>query len=162
MQRRNHRTVTAVATATAIAATAVLGTAATGTAAPREEHCVVRVVGRAADGELLTTAPECASTQALALQRSGAAAAAEWVIGQHFDGQNLSGSSVSVVGDSCIGGWLNLPGSWINRISSTSNGCPTIRHYDGYNLVTPAASTFAPGGNLPSSLNNKTNSIQYF
>lgn len=158
--QRMRRTVTALASATALAAMAVLGTATPGAAAPREEHCVVHVVGRAADGALVTTTPVCAASLTTARSAAGVSAA-DWVIGQHFDGQNLTGSSFQVVGDSCIGGWLNLPGTWINRVSSTYNGCPLIRHFDGYNLTGTSASTVHPGGNLPAALNNKTNSIQY-
>jgi hypothetical protein len=66
-----------------------------------------------------------------------------------------------VVGANCVGGWLNLPPEWINRVSSTLHGCGHIRHFDGYNLVSPNQMTIYPGGNLAASMNNRTNSIQY-
>jgi hypothetical protein len=162
MQRRTkvRRAVGAVAGAAIVVAT-VLVTAPLGAAAPGEEHCVVRVVAQRADGELRTTAPDCAPTRAGALESSGAAAAGEWVIGYHFDGQNLSGGSFNVVGTGCVGGWLNLPPEWINRVSSTLHGCGHIRHFDGYNLVSPNQMTVYPGGNLAPTMNNRTNSIQY-
>jgi hypothetical protein len=140
------------------AATAVTWAPAAG-AGPREEHCVVRVIGKTADGELQTTDPVCSTTRADALRRSGAAAT-DWPIGVHFDGPSYTGSSFTVVGADCTGGWLNLNAAWINRVSSTMHGCPRIRHFDGYNLVTPAETTLYPGANLLG-LNNKTNSIQY-
>ncbi len=128
-------------------------------AVEREVHCVVRVVGREADGRLRTTPASCAPTPSGALQASGAAAS-DWAIGRHYDGPGLTGSSFTVVGSSCVGGWLNLPPEWINRVSSTLHGCPRIRHFDGYNLVSPNQMTIAPGGTL-TTLNNRTNSIQY-
>ena len=164
MQRRTKvRRLMAGVAATAMATTvAVVASADASAAAPREEHCVVRIVGREADGELRTTAPECAATRASALQSSGAQAAGDFAIGYHYDGVNLTGSSFVVVGTGCIGGWLNLPPEWINRVSSTlhGSGCGHIRHFDGYNLVSPNQMTVYPGGNL-GSLNNRTNSIQY-
>jgi hypothetical protein len=132
-------------------------------AAPTEEHCVVRVIGQAGDGELRTTEPVCAPTRAVALQRAIrqiGVQEADWAIGIHFDGPAYTGSSFTVVGADCTGGWLNLNASWINRVSSTMHGCPRIRHFDGYNLATPSETTLSPGANLITN-NNKTNSIQY-
>ena len=155
-----RRILAGVAGTAMVTTVAVIASTDQGAAAPREEHCVVRVVGQADDGELRTTAPDCAPTHASALETSGAAAAGEFAIGYHYDGANLTGSSFVVVGTGCIGGWLNLPPEWINRVSSTLHGCGHIRHFDGYYLVSPNQMTVYPGGNLLS-LNNKTNSIQY-
>ena len=163
MQRRTLvRTALAAMAVTAFAMTVVVSTTA-GAAPPRAEHCVLRVVGQRPTGELETAPIECASTRGAALERSGATAAADVPIGYHYDGFDLTGDSVTVVGGSCIGGWLNLPASWINRISSTlhGTGCPYIRHYDNYNLVSPSQLTVYPGGNMAPSMNNRTNSIQY-
>ena len=166
MQRWKRTLRTAAATLTVAGAGLVMVPTADGaeaTAAPAEEHCVVRVVGQAADGELRTTEPVCSSSRAAALQRAGRALGvqgADWPIGIHFDGAGYTGSSFTVVGADCTGGWLNLNASWINRVSSTMHGCPRIRHFDGYNLTTPAETTLAPGANLTTN-NNKTNSIQY-
>lgn len=120
------------------------------------EHCVVTVTGVAPSGELEVGEPTCHATPEAAL----AAAAASDVIGIHYDGFNFTGSSFTVVGDSCIGGYLNLSSTWNNRVSSTWNGCPRVRHWDGYDLTGIAQTTLAPGGNL-STLNNKASSIQY-
>ena len=60
-------------------------------------------------------------------------------------------------------GWtagMALPAVWINRVSSTLHGCPRIKHFDGYDLTPPSQTTFSPGADL-TTLNNKTNSIQY-
>ena len=162
MQRRTTvRRVLAMLAGAALATTAmVLVTAEQGAAAPREEHCVARVVGQDPDGELRTTSPTCKPTQAAALGSSGARAAGEFAIGYHYDGLSLTGSSFVVVGTGCIGGWLNLPPEWVNRVSSTLHGCGHIRHFDKYDLVSPNQMTIYPGGNLLS-LNNRTNSIQY-
>ena len=134
---------------------------------PAEEHCVLRVTGRADDGRLLTDDLVCAATRMEALDRSAAlraptatAAAADWAIGTHYDGPSYTGSSLTVVGADCTGGWLNMPAGWNNRISSTRHGCPRIRHCDGYYLSTPQQTTVAPGSNL-FSLDNRTSSIQY-
>ena len=132
-------------------------------ASPAEEHCVVRVIDQAADGELRTTKPVCSATRDTALRRAGGqldVQTADWAIGIHFDGPAYTGSSFTVVGADCTGGWLNLNAAWINRVSSTMHGCPRIRHFDGYNLATPSETTLYPGANLLSN-NNKTNSIQY-
>ena len=82
------------------------------------------------------------------------------IIGIHYDGFSASGSSFSVSGSNCAGGYLNVSTAWNNRISSTVNGCPTIRHVDGFNLVGTSESTTGGGGNL-SYMNNRTSSIQY-
>jgi hypothetical protein len=136
--------------------------AARAPASPPEEHCVVQVVGQdAATGEVRLSDLTCDRTRDVALRRAGAAtAAADHPIGVHFDGAGYTGSSLTVVGADCTGGWLNLPAAWNNRISSTLNGCPRIRHFDGANLTPPEQTTLSPGGNLLS-LNNKASSIQY-
>ena len=138
----------------------VAPSATAGDQARQEEHCVVRVVGRAPTGELETTKPECAATRAAAMAANGGALMSSFTIGVHFDGFSFTGDSFTVIGDDCSGGWLNLSAAWINRISSTMHGCPRIRHFNGYNLTFTSQTTVAPGGNLLL-LANATNSIQY-
>ena len=129
--------------------------------APPEQHCVLVVVGQAADGELQTGDPHCEGTRSQALaQARTAAPLATFPIGVHYDLPGLQGSSFTVVGSSCIGGWLNLNVSWTNRVGSTWNGCPLIVHFNGYNLTSNSQTTYFPGGSL-TTLNNRTNSIQY-
>ena len=146
----------------AIGGVATTTSSAGGAPAPTkaEEHCVIRVTQRDADGRMHTTDPECAATRGAALRSAGVTTLADWAIGVHFDGANLTGSSLTVMGADCTGGWLNLPAGWSNRVSSTSHGCARIRHFDGYWLVSPSEDTVWPGGNL-GLLNNRPSSIQY-
>lgn len=131
-----------------------------------EEHCATRVLAKRDSGELVLSPTVCRSTQTAALQAIGAvsvtgmSAQADFTIGVHYDGAGLSGSSITVVGDDCNGGWVNLSSSWDNRISSTQNGCPTVRHYDLDNATGSSQSTTGGGGNL-TTLNNRANSIKY-
>jgi hypothetical protein len=136
------------------------------------------VVGERASGELVTSTPACFDRFADAMTSIGAdlggaddadpsvleaadqIGVTAFAIGIHFDGAGWSGSSITVTGTACRGGWLNLSSSWINRISSTWNGCPAIRHYDGYNLGGPSEITTGVGGNL-TSMNNRANSVKY-
>jgi hypothetical protein len=112
-------------------------------------------------GELRTAPLVCGPTRARALRRARVAdSPTTFAIGVHYDGADLTGSSLTVVGADCLGGWLNLPSTWNNRISSTLHGCPRIRHYDGVNLGTPQETTYSPGGNL-GPLNNIASSVQY-
>jgi hypothetical protein len=161
MQRWDDvRRVAALTAVSALAAAVLVVTGAGPGATAPAPHCAVRVLGQGADGELRTTAVTCSATRATAIAAAAGATAADWTIGTHYDGFNLTGGSFSVVGSGCIGGWLNLPPAWVNRVSSTWHGCGHIRHFDGYDLVSPNQMTIYPGGNL-SSLNNKANSIQY-
>jgi hypothetical protein len=142
-------------------------------------HCVLRVVGQRQSGQLVTAPPSCYASFADAMASIGvdtrgvtnpnpatlAAAgrlerAATFTIGIHYDGANWTGSSMSVTGSNCLGGWLNVSSTWVNRISSTWNGCNRILHFDGYNRTGAYESTMGNGGNLIT-LNNRTNSIQY-
>ena len=166
-----------VAVATA-AGTLLIGTtpAVASATVPAESHCFVRVVGQERSGKFTTTAPECHTTFAEAATAAGvgltkpasteevqaynAAAVATSVIGTHYSGANLTGSSFSVVGSDCAGGWLNTSAAWSNIISSTANGCYRIRHFDGPNLTGSVESTISVGGNL-TILDNRTESIQY-
>ncbi len=136
--------------------------------ADSETHCVVAVVGRGADGSFVTGPESCYPSFSEAMASvdgdsgDGSLGTTSFAIGVHYDGFSGSGSSLTVTGDSCTGGWLNLSSTWVNRISSTRNGCNRITHFDGYNLSGSTESTFTAGSttNL-SSLNNATNSIQY-
>lgn len=125
------------------------------------EHCVVRVIDVRDSGEMRTTEPMCGSSREAAMSAvSAGGSATTFAIGVHFDGPAYTGSSFTVVGDDCTGGWLNLNAAWINRVSSTLHGCPRIRHFDRYNLTGTSQTTLAPGANL-SALNNAANSLQY-
>jgi hypothetical protein len=140
---------------------------------PPRNQCVVHVVGHRASGELVLSERHCYTSFLGAMRAegvdawgSGAATKAKVValssftLATHYDGFSFTGASTSVVGSDCGGGWLNTSDTWTNRISSTKNGCPRVRHYDGDNLTGAFESTTGGGGNL-STLNNRANSIQY-
>lgn len=149
-----------------------------------ETHCLMRVIGQEKSGELKMTTPTCfptfdeamasasdglldanavpASKELLATPESGNVLAS-FTLGVHFDGQNGSGSSISIVGGSCTGGYWNAGASWANRISSSWNGCYRLRHHDGPNKTGTYADTVGSGThNLPSFMNNKTESVSYW
>jgi hypothetical protein len=139
-------------------------------------HCVVYIVDQADGGELITTAPDCYETEAeAATARSsvpahqqlssggGVAYSSTWTIGIHYNGFNGTGSSISVVGSSCTGGWWNTPSSWDNKISSSYNGCHRLKHHDRPNRGGSYQSTWGVGttDNL-SYMNNRTESVSYW
>lgn len=82
------------------------------------------------------------------------------VIGIHYDGSSATGSSFSVSGSACTGGYLNVSAAWNNRVRSTINGCPAVRHFDGFNVVGTFQDTVGYGGNL-TYMDRRTSSIQY-
>lgn len=149
-----------------------------------ELHCLVEVIGQKPSGELIVSTPDCHHTfeEAMVvasgglLSVDGAPSGEElfsdadagsvllsFTLGTHFDGFNGSGSSISVVGGSCTGGYWNTGASWANRISSSWNGCYRLRHHDGPNKTGIYADTVGAGThNLPSFMNNKTESVSYW
>lgn len=84
--------------------------------------------------------------------------------GTHFDGYNGSGSSISVQGSSCTGGWWNTPSSWDNRISSSYNGCYRLAHFDSPNKSGDRYDTTGVGqtDNLSAAMSNRTESVAYY
>ena len=87
-------------------------------------------------------------------------AAASSILGTHYDGV-YSGSSFTVTGSNCNGGWINLSGFWNNRVSSTVNGlCHRIKHHDYANKGGSYQSTWGWGGSL-TYMNNRASSISY-
>lgn len=149
-----------------------------------EEHCVFAVIEQASDGELITTQPRCFESfpEAIAQVSDGAVrlaaeangsvlfsdpvvarAVSSFTLGIHFDGRNGSGSSISVSGSDCSGGWWNTPSSWDNRISSSFNGCYRLRHYDNPNRGGSYTDTTGAGAthNLASWMDNRTESVAY-
>lgn len=178
----------AVAAAGALVA-AVPGTAVAGTSAAevpgeangtvREEHCVLHIVGQAPGGRFLTDELVCYPTLAEALGRAGAPVGAELAAGGltgaevdtvvgaasgtlavHYDGANRTGSSITISGGDCNGGYVNLSSSWINRISSTSNTCAVVNFWDGYDKTGSYEGTNTASVNL-GSMNNAANSVGY-
>jgi hypothetical protein len=152
-----------------------------------ETHCVVHVVDQASDGEFTLSPASCFERLESALDYAAngrtaedaslelpgptvlgdpeaGAALSTFTLGIHFDGSNGTGSSISVVGSSCIGGWWNTGGTWANRISSSWNGCYRLRHYDNPNKAGIWADTTGVGqtDNIPSLMNNRAESVAYF
>jgi hypothetical protein len=116
-----------------------------------EQHCVVNVEGQKADGELITSQPRCFSRFSDAmdhatggkvhLARSAqgsvmfedaqvSAQASSYTIGIHYTGYNGTGSSITITGSDCNGGYWNATGYWLHNIRSSYNGCPHLTHYN--------------------------------
>ncbi len=138
------------------------------------------VLAEASGGQIDGSLAQPFSVTALELETSR-------IIGSHYDLTGIeeedepfippdSGESFSVVGGPCNGGGLDLYGNdgyWNNRVSSTANGCPVIRHYDEadpapgiFPFQPPVESTFGgynleTGGNL-TTLDDRVGAIQYF
>lgn len=178
MSTKRTRTLVAAALCCVATLLPVQPAAAERAAAPNDEHCVLNVTGQRDDGELITGAQKCYATFTEAMAAVGIDTTAtrpmdldpaalrsgeedeDIIIAIHYDYWSLGGSSVTVAGVLCTGGWLNLPTNWKNRISSTASGvCSQITHFDLPNKLGTTEDTF-PSGNL-STLNNKAESIQY-
>lgn len=172
--------------AAAVAAASFIVAPRLTTTAEAAQHCAVEVLGQADTGELIVSDPVCVSGDDAAraslyaaagisgestnvvLANSGSdvrvtelAAAGASILGVHYDGINFGGSSFAVFGSNCLGGYINLSSSWINRVSSTDNVlCTRIKHHDYYNTGGSYQSTWGSGGNL-SYMQNRANSISY-
>lgn len=152
-----------------------------GLAVPSEEHCVVNVVGQEPDGEFILSDARCYDSLSEAMADaaggyrslvgadspalvSGGVMSSTFTLGRHYDGIDGTGSSISVVGSSCTGGWWNTSSSWDNRISSSWNGCFRLKHHDLparggiYESTTGVGTT----DNLSGYLNNKAESVSYW
>jgi len=185
--RPRRRSAVGLALAATVAFRAVLsiGTASAVVEAPPSTptsdapHCLTRVTGKLASGELLLSTPQCYATYGEVLVSAGVATVDEnaqnllgrgsggavalsgtFIIGTHYDGANFTGASISVQGSDCYGGYLNLTGWWANRVSSTINGCPTVRHFYWPDLGGTFEDTNGFGSNLYS-LGNLSESVQY-
>lgn len=153
--------------------------AAAQSAPTQEEHCLVNVLGQQDDGRYLTDEPTCYPTFAEVLAAIGGGAGARraqrsavpgapifapmssTLLARHFDGANQSGSSITVNGVACDGGYVNLSSSWVNRISSATNSCPNVNYYDGYDKTGSSEFTSGLGDKSLSTLNNAANSVGY-
>ena len=143
-----------------------------------ETHCVVYVMSQARDGEFRTSDPNCYPTKQEAARAAAepffgpqaadidtqAFAMASFTLGIHYDGYNGSGSSITVVGTSCSGGYWNTPAWFDNRETSAYNGCYRLRHYDKPYKSGSGTNTYGAGttDNLSSWMNNRTESVAYF
>lgn len=178
MVTRTQRTAAAVAVG-AVAVT-VPGAASAQTAdEPQEQHCVLHIIGQEPGGRFITDEPVCYPTLAEALADAGvplshaalrggvsgaeadaAVQAASGTLGVHYDGANRTGSSITVSGGDCNGGYVNLTSAWTNRISSTLNSCEAVNFWDGFDKTGGYEPTTTGTNNL-SSMNNQANSIGY-
>jgi hypothetical protein len=163
---------------------AVLAGAGTATGEP-VEHCVVEVVDQLDSGEFVMSDPVCYRSfpEAISAASSGAvrldpdarpndlaslgapaALLSTFTLGVHYDGYSGGGSSISVVGSSCSGGYWNTPPAWDNRISSTWNGCYRVTHHDLPNKGGSYGSTYGAGSvhNVPAGINNRAESVSYW
>jgi hypothetical protein len=145
-------------------------------ATPPAEHCIVEVVGQEADGRYSTTATRCYGTYRAMLASMGVtprsdsedarvlgaeAVSLMSVLAVHYDGSSGSGSTLTVNGVACSGGYINLDSWWRNKISSTYSNCGTTRHYDGLDKTGLAEITSYGLTNLSLFMNNRTESVQY-
>ena len=182
ISRPRTRTVVAAGAAAATAAVVMVPAAPTmATEESDDSHCVIQIEGVEETGEFITAEPVCFGTLAEALASAGVdidpqarinmsdvvaddllatAAASSGPLGIHFDGFNVTGSSITVTGSDCGGGYINLSNAWVNRISSTYNLCPVVRFWDGYDKSGGFESTSPSQINLVP-LNNAANSVQY-
>jgi len=124
------------------------------------------IVDRVDQPDQLTSAdmaalgPEAAAGAAPETSEEPQALASTFTIGVHYDATSAAGTSISVTGSNCSGGYINLSTAWNNRVGATKNGCPVIVHWDGFNIVGTNQQTTAPGGPL-TFMDNRTSSIQY-
>lgn len=162
--------------------------AATGAAAEERkqlDHCVMEVAGQADSGILVEQRTECFATFSEAMASVGlpydspedlpapgtdenarfgsglsAAARSSGPLATHFDASNLTGTSITVTGADCGGGWLNLSTAWANRISSTYNFCSQVVFYDGIDKTGASRSTGANGWSL-GTFSDRAESVMY-
>lgn len=143
-----------------------------------ETHCVIHVMEKTDEGELKMSTPTCFATQERAAAAAGreilkpqlneaageSYALSSFTIGIHYNGFNGSGSSITVVGSSCTGGWWNTPTWFDNKTSSSYNGCYRLRHYDRPNKQGSSFNTYGVGqiDNITGSMNNRTESVAYY
>jgi hypothetical protein len=167
-----RRRATAVAALTLATALVAVVPAVAQTAEPAaEEHCVAVAVDSANDGRLVLDEPECfssadeaseatkdalvtlaasnrlAARSAMADDSDGKAVAqaASKTLGIHYDGSGGSGSSITIVGSACTGGYWNASATWKNRINSSYNGCGRLKHYDKPSMVGMMYTTLGAG-----------------
>lgn len=94
---------------------------------------------------------------------STTASASSFVIGIHFTNRNGGGSSVTLKGTSCSGGYWNASSSWRNVISSSYNGCARLKHFSELYVSGSRYDTVTAGqtDNIYGSMDNSTKSISY-
>jgi hypothetical protein len=81
-------------------------------------------------------------------------------LGIHFDFDNRTGSSITITGSDCGGGYTNLTSAWVNRLNSTWNGCSAVTFYSGYDKTGTSLATGPSTTNLDG-FRNIADSIAY-
>ncbi len=143
----------------------------------REKHCVVYVTEKTVEGELKMSEPTCAKSREGAAEIASrpiykpqsadidgmAFGLSNFTIGIHYNGRNGTGSSITVVGSSCTGGYWNTPTWFDNKESSVYNGCYRLRHFNLPNMGGSATNTYGVGqtDNISAWMNNRTESVSY-
>ena len=167
-----------LATALVTASTG-LGVAVPANAAPKPQNCVITVGDVDRFGNFEIEDMTCYDTYAQVLTSRGAVGVSAsitpkgvessmllslGIIGTHYDGAGATGASLSIQGSDCNGGGLNVPSSWNDRISSTTNGCGAIIHYENINYTGATTTTWTVGAttNISGYMDNRTTSIKYF
>lgn len=136
-------------------------------------HCVLSITGQSPDGTYLLDQPVCYPTLEEALEDSGPPAdgdagraarssvsASSVTLATHFAALGLTGASISISGTTCGGGHVNLSSSWVNRVSSTLNNCPTVVFFAGVDKGGASEVTAAGSHNL-GALNDLSQSVSY-
>jgi hypothetical protein len=90
-------------------------------------------------------------------------ASSSFVIGIHFTGSRGTGSSVTLTGSNCSGGYWNASSSWRNVISSSYNGCARLAHYSELYISGSRFDTRTSGqtDDITGYMDNRTKSIRY-
>jgi len=178
MTRARKRMALSLAIAGAMVVAIPAGAGAKTELVEKEQHCVVYVTEKTGEGELKMSDPTCLASREAASELASrpifkpqmadidgmAYGFSNFTIGIHYNGSNGTGSSITVVGSSCTGGYWNTPGWFDNKESSAYNGCYRLRHYNNPNKSGMGANTYGAGttDNLPSYMNNRTESVAYF
>lgn len=83
------------------------------------------------------------------------------ILAVHYADDAFEGSSLTVYGTFCDGGYLNTDSYWSTRISATWQDCDVVGHWTLPNLWGAVEDTFKPGAILGSPLNDNVKSIEY-
>lgn len=84
------------------------------------------------------------------------------IVGTHYTSTGYGGSSITVVGTSCIGGVWYPTGSWNNNIESSRHHCGSAatRFYNSSNCATGPYAIYSQKTSL-GSMNNKASCVRY-
>jgi len=178
MSRTRKRLALAIAIAGAMVVAVPASAGAKTELKAKEKHCVVYVTEKTAEGELKMSDPTCVATREAAAELAArhiykpqtadvdgmAFGFSNFTIGRHYNGTNGTGSSITVVGSSCTGGYWNTPTWFDNKESSAYNGCYRLRHYNLPNKAGSATNTYGVGqtDNISGWMNNRTESVAYY